>query len=81
MNVSGINGVANIESCRTTSAFFIDFLFSAKPELLDTVSISGLPISIFMELLLLLLMPHIPVVTASPEEKRNDGERQAEGEV
>lgn len=72
VNVNGIDSVAKIESCQTASA---------KPELLVTVSISGLPIGIFMKLLLLLLTTHVPEVTASPEEKRNDGERQAEGEV
>ena len=34
-----------------------------------------------MVLLLLLLMTHLPEVEASPEEKRDDGKRQAQGEV
>lgn len=42
---------------------------------------SDLPTSSFMVLLLLLLMTHLPEVEASPEEKGDDGKRQAQGEV
>ena len=44
-------------------------------------NILDLPTSSFMVLLLLLLVTHLPEVEASPEEKRDEGKRQAQGQV
>ena len=38
-----------------------------------------LPSSSFVVLLLFLLVTHLPEVEASPEEKRDEGKRQAQG--
>ena len=44
-----------------------------------SVGISDLPTGSFVVLLLLFLVTHLPEMEASPEEKRDDGERQAQG--
>lgn len=46
-----------------------------------SIGISDLPTGSFVVSLLLLLVAHLPEVEAGPEKKRDDGKRQAQGEV
>ena len=45
------------------------------------IKLLDLPTSSFVVPLLLLLVTHLPEVEASPEKERDDGKRQAQGEI